>query len=504
MQYRFDDIVLDATQYRLTRQGEPVTVEPMVFDLLLHFVRHPGQVFSMDELMQSVWNGRVVSDATISSRIKSARQALGDSGGAQRYIQTVRGRGFRFDAEVGEDQGMPTQAQDDASPVVNPSLLLLPFRTLADDALPAHTGEILAAELGAILTRVPLLAIRTGADGDDGPGRDITPRALYEATGVHFILDGRLHAAGGSIRCNAQLVNARSGFQIWATTLEANPGEPKWLERLVHALVSRLESQLLGAIVEAVRSGDGRPTAALRYLEASGILSRRGWNRDTFNTTIDTLRESCDLDPDLSEAPAFLSLMYALGYRVGILREAEFEHQALTMAEHAMQLDGMNSTVLGFTGCALADVGQVQRSLPILRNAVELNPVNAQAWSALGSACLLDGNLDEAIRHLRHGMAISPLNKWLSLWGSLLSLGYMHKEDLETAAGEALLACQRDDLLYIPRVVLAGVEVCRGDRAQARLALAEARRIKPDLTPAEVNYVLGKRLGAITAKTVGL
>jgi tetratricopeptide (TPR) repeat protein len=196
--------------------------------------------------------------------------------------------------------------------------------------------------------------------------------------------------------------------------------------------------------------------------------------------------------------------MYAISYRVGILYSPESESHALEYAERAMQLDSMNSTVLGYTGCALADIGQVQRALPILRHAVELNPVNAQAWSALGSACMLDKNVEEAIRHLRHGMEISPLNKWLSLWGPLLSLCLMVADDLEGADDEALLACQRDDRLYLPRVVLSGIRLRSRNRQGARAALDEARRIKPDLSAREVKFLLGNTLGTLASRTSGL
>lgn len=497
---------MDAEQYTLTKNGDAIGVEPMVFDLLLHFVQHPGQVFSMDELMQSVWKGRIVSDATISSRIKSARQALGDSGGTQRYIQTVRGRGFRFNDAVALDNYPLRETATRETSTREISLLIQPLHTLAAKGLPQETGDIVSAELATILNRIPLLAIRF--DGEIQNDGNITsgapPRELYESLGVDYLLTGRVHALSGRIKCNVQLVDARSGFQIWASNLEVDPAEALWMTRLIHSLVARLEPQILQAIVETVRSADGVPTAAQRYLEATGILSQHGWNRDSFHSTFQALQESCSLDPRLAVAPALLSLMYAISYRVGILYSPESESHALENAERAMQLDSMNSTVLGYTGCALADIGQVQRALPILRHAVELNPVNAQAWSALGSACMLDKNVEEAIRYLRHGMEISPLNKWLSLWGSLLSLCLMAADDLEGADEEAQLACQRDDRLYLPRVVLSGIRLRSRNRQGARAALDEARRIKPDLSTREVKFLLGDTLGTLVSRTLGL
>ncbi len=104
MRFRIDGgCVLDPEKRELHRSGEPVPIEPQVFDLLLLLVRSGGRVISRDELLADVWGGRIVSDSTLDSRINAARRALGDSGDAQRLIRTVPRRGFRFLGEVVED-----------------------------------------------------------------------------------------------------------------------------------------------------------------------------------------------------------------------------------------------------------------------------------------------------------------------------------------------------------------------------------------------------------------
>src|ERR1700722_17417658 len=80
MRYRFDDFELDSERYELRQDGAVRHVEPLVFDLVLFFVRQSGRVVGRDEIIDQVWQGRAISDATISSCIKAARRALGDSG----------------------------------------------------------------------------------------------------------------------------------------------------------------------------------------------------------------------------------------------------------------------------------------------------------------------------------------------------------------------------------------------------------------------------------------
>lgn len=108
MIYRFGQYSLDPQRYELRRGEEVVKVEPQVFGLLAHLIENRERVVSKDDLIEAVWGGRIVSDATISSRISAARQAVGDTGDAQATIRTAPRRGFRFVADVTELGGAGT------------------------------------------------------------------------------------------------------------------------------------------------------------------------------------------------------------------------------------------------------------------------------------------------------------------------------------------------------------------------------------------------------------
>src|SRR4051812_42221880 len=94
--YRFESYSLDAERRELRRQTELVKLEPQVFDVLLYLVRHRDRVISKDELLGSVWRGRIVSESTLSSRINAVRHAVEDSGERQRLVRTARRKGYRF------------------------------------------------------------------------------------------------------------------------------------------------------------------------------------------------------------------------------------------------------------------------------------------------------------------------------------------------------------------------------------------------------------------------
>lgn len=103
MAFHFENFTLDPGRRELRRADALVAVEPQVFDLIDYLVRRREHVVSKDDLLDAVWNGRVVSESTLTSRINAARRALGDSGEEQRLIRTVARKGFRFVGEVRED-----------------------------------------------------------------------------------------------------------------------------------------------------------------------------------------------------------------------------------------------------------------------------------------------------------------------------------------------------------------------------------------------------------------
>ena len=103
--YYFEQCELDPLRRELRRGGRAVHVEPQVFAVLLHLLRHRSRVVTKPELLDAVWGDRFVSDATVTSRLKAARRAIGDDGRSQRLIATVHGIGYRFVGPVRDESG---------------------------------------------------------------------------------------------------------------------------------------------------------------------------------------------------------------------------------------------------------------------------------------------------------------------------------------------------------------------------------------------------------------
>jgi len=107
LNFRFADFEINLARQEMRCTGAIVHVEPQVFDLLVHLIRNRDRIVSKDELFEAIWQGRIVSEATLSSRISAARRALGDSGNDQSFIRTLHKRGFRFVGDVECDSSAP-------------------------------------------------------------------------------------------------------------------------------------------------------------------------------------------------------------------------------------------------------------------------------------------------------------------------------------------------------------------------------------------------------------
>jgi DNA-binding winged helix-turn-helix (wHTH) protein len=104
----FGDCELDLDRFELRRDGRPRPVEPQVFDLLAVLIRERHRVVPKEELLDIVWGNRFVSESALTSRVKAARQAIGDDGRSQRLIRTARGRGYQFVVPVDEAAQSPS------------------------------------------------------------------------------------------------------------------------------------------------------------------------------------------------------------------------------------------------------------------------------------------------------------------------------------------------------------------------------------------------------------
>ncbi|MEM7045846.1 MAG: winged helix-turn-helix domain-containing protein, partial [Pseudomonadota bacterium] len=483
--------------------GKSLAIEPLVFDLIRFLAENTDRVSTRDDLIECVWQGRIVSDATIAGCIKSARKVLGDNGTKQRFIRTVRGRGFQFVADVTKHgQGGPATPPPEphGNRATLPSLIVLPFQAFGRDPDLTALADGLVENMTTALVRVPLLSLASRSSSFALKGKAVSAADVRRDLGVDYMLEGSVQVVADKIRANVQLIETEGGFHLWAQQFDAAQG-PTTLDDLLNQILPRLESQLVRAMLDSLGNDDGDLSARQLLLKASGLLSLKGWHKDTFEEAADLLRQAVGLEPDLALAHAHLALILGLGHRVGLLGKSnKVISEAADEAAAALRLDNMDSATVALAACALADIGQAERALPMLKRAIDLNPGNGHAFAALGSAEFILGQTDDAIENLKHGIAISPMDARLSVWKSVLALAHLLLGEIGAAKAAALDACQADHQAYIPHVVLAAVHLTAEDQDAARAAMGDCLRIKPDLSAYEIFSLVGRKTGLFLEK----
>lgn len=510
MRIHFDNYELDNENHLLLCDGAEVAVEPQVFDLLSYLIRNNDRIISRQELLDELWAGKFVTESTLSSRVKAVRKALNDSGREQKYIATYNRRGYRFVADIKQtidttesgNTALLTQSALAGSEAMGSACLfplvqgkekgrtvlaVLPFSHSKDSDEIAWMAEVFGEDIGIQLARIPGYLVLSKNTSAHYRLREHSIYQIGQELGADYVIEGSVWTMGDKLRVSIQLMETASQRLIWSDR-KVIPADDIYdlQESLIMEIIQRLEPELNRAELKSLKRRRPVELGAWDYYrQGHTLLGQKGWSEESFAEAATLLRKAIERDPELAFAHAYLSLILAIGHLVGLVNDDGWHDEAMRAAETAVALDSQDSDVLGYAGCAFADMGDLQRGIAMLRRAVELNPSNAQASAALGAALLQKGD-EEGIEHMLYGIRLSPRDNRLSAWGALLARGMMNFGRLNDAIDIATAACQADDKIFLPRVVLAIAHISVDNVEAAKLALDDARRIRPNLSTEDI------------------
>jgi DNA-binding winged helix-turn-helix (wHTH) protein/tetratricopeptide (TPR) repeat protein len=491
MIYRFADCVLDAERRELTRAGQIVAIEPQVFDLLALFAGRPDCIVSRNDLIETVWGGRFVSDATIDSRIAAARRAIGDSGSTQAVIRTVPRRGFRFVSAV----SVAATADPYPQPALPdlPSIVVLPFDNHSDNPLLGSAADILVEDVTALLARQGGFFVICSRSAVLYRDRTIDLRTVGRELGVRYVVTGSVRDVGGEVSVAINLVDARTGEQRWSGHLTAPAPALVDLQRdLARCVISEIEPALNSAELEVIRRRSERDIDAWAlYRTAQATIATRGWHPGTFGEVRELLRQAVRLDPGFALGWAYLTLQTALAEVFGFLpRTPKLHAEIRSLANTAMDADPNDSQVMSWSACAYADIGDITTSVDLTERAIELDPSNAHAWMLRGMLVVDAGRIEEGLADVRRGLRLSPRDRRLGKWTALLAGCLLRAGRPEEALREARLAYLRDSNIYIAKLIEALAAVRLGRLYEARLALTAVGDVVDRVKKPELRHFL--------------
>jgi adenylate cyclase len=410
-------------------------------------------------------------------------------------------RAWRCQINANASSAAPTKSSvETVQPLAitdKPSIAVLPFTCFSEERGFRFLTEALSEDLITMLARIPGFIVIARQSAFAYQGRSVDSRQIGRELGVRYIIEGSLRPVGQQLRVGTQLIDATTGAQLWADRFDGQAEDVLELQdQIVRAIASRIEPELVRAEVALIRRRrDANPNAWSCFRQGAGLISLKGWSEETLTQATALLRQATTLDPDFALARAQLALFLSLGARLGLVADgAAAVTEARTEAERAVAIDHDASEVLGYAGCALAELGDVQRGTEILERAIENDPSNAQAWVALGtSLCFFEKMFATGLEKLQHGMRLSPRDHRLGFWGTFYALALARHRRLTEAHEEVRAACRRDPQFYVARVVLALTAAGLGRKEEAVVALREARRLRPRLSLNEIELLVGRR-----------
>ena len=424
----------------LRRDGAVVPIEPQVFDVLAYLVQNRDRLVSKEELFDTVWKGRIVSDATLSSRISAVRRAIGDDGVAQTLLRTVQRRGFRFVGEVQVDEASlrgpvkdisvepvltedaPTLAPATVLPLPSkPSIAVLPFQNMSGDPEQEYFADGLTEDIITGLSQQQWFFViaRNSSFTYKGEAGDV--RQIANQLGVRYILEGSVRKSGSRVRVSGQLIDATLGNHLWAERYDRELADIFELQdEITTRVVGSVSPQIL--LAEAARVRRKTP----QKIEAWDLVMQAlpyMWRMTTedHGRAQDLLLEAIALDPEYAHAYALLGWTYITMFNLDTGRPIhEFTERALDAGTRAVELDDQDPWGQLVLGLAHARRRHPKPALMHLTKAIELNPNFALGHAGLGYGLAAGGQPQRGLEALEQAHRLSPRDPFLAFYAPIV------------------------------------------------------------------------------------
>jgi len=477
VQLVFGDYVLDRERRELSRGSEQIALEPQVLDVLIHLVQNRDRVVTKDDLIACVWDGRIVSDSTLTSRVNAARRAVGDSGDRQEVIKTYARKGFRFLGEVriggdGDGSSGPVERgeiapaaalpQADASVADEgrrpdaalkwggrPSVAVLPFSNLSGDSEQEYFTDGITEDIITALSRHRSLAVitRNGNFASKSAGGDLRQAGL--TLGAEYLVEGSVRKAGERVRITTQLVETEGGRQLWAERYDRDLQNLFALQdEITTTIAARIEPEVGAA--ERLRV-ERKAVPALHAWD----FFRLGTKHFYKSTPADNLeaqrlfRRALEIDPNLAEAYGYLSYATVLSM---VYFEAELNEErlaeAVVIGRKGVELDDQDGLIRFMYGRALLATKAYGDALAELETAVELNPCLAVSYCGLGDSLAYEGRITEAIPYFQKAIELSPYDPLRWAFYAYRALAHIFAQEFELASDWAQKATRVPNAHY--------------------------------------------------------
>src|SRR3984957_1508117 len=425
----FGKYEIDLARRELRCAKSPVHVEPQVFDLLAYLMHNRDRVVSKDDLIASVWKGRIVSESTLTSRINAARTAIGDSGKDQKLIRTVARKGLRFVGIVHEaPNGVePVQRPDPPDEVhprsislpplsERPTIAVLPFTNMSDDPEQEYFSDGISEDIITALSKLRWFLVIARNSSFVYKGKAVHMKQIAEELGVGYVVEGSVRRSGEQLRITAQLNDVTTGSHIWAEHYDRNLTDVFAVQDgITESIVAAIEPQLYAA--ESFRARRKPPDS----LDAWDLVMRAlsyYWRVTRQDNVVAQalLEKAIAIDPNYGQALGVLATSETFGAHMGWVDMATTIPIAERAALAAILADSEDPWAHHALGCVYLFTRRFDDSLAEFELALQLNPSFSLARGYYGLALSYCGRWEEGDLAARRALRLSPRGTFSAIY----------------------------------------------------------------------------------------
>lgn len=486
MSYKFAEFELNTATFELLRTGQRVAVEPQVLKLIALLIDNADRVVSRDEIIEKVWNGRIVSDSALTSRVKSARKALGDSGANQHMIRTIHGQGFRFvgprfDSPPPACPAFPSQPPAGLATLPQgherPSIAVLPFGLVNQGGAYDGWAQALPHDLIAVLSRLHWLFVIARGSSFRFSSATADVGEVGRVLGVRYCLSGTIEQAARRITVSIELANTSDCGVIWSERYDVSSDQ-------VHEIRSQIVGEVLAALevrIPAHEASKSRLQDPSNHSAWSayhlGLQHLFRFTRDDNLRALNLLGQAAHIDPNFARAHAGMSFGHFqnafLQYGMNRTEEAAL---AFRHAEQAVQLDALDPFANLTMGRAHWLTGEIDASLGWLERCIELNPNYAQALYSRAWSKMILGQNEQSQHDVDGAISRSPLDPLRYAMSATRALSHLQRGDYPLAALWSENAARAPGAHHLIGLIAVACHHLNGDQPAAERWAVHARR----------------------------
>jgi TolB-like protein len=488
MRYQSENFILDTDDYSLTRNGVNHPIEPQVFDLLVYLIENKNRVVTREELLDQLWNGRIVSDSAINARLKEARKAIGDTGKQQRVIKTLHRRGYQFIADVvvtsNDSQENKPSTSKQASKSGKPSIAVLRFNNLTNDPEQAYFSDGMTTNICSRLARIRSLQVKSGIEYDLA---ETTLADVALELEVKYVLSGSVQREAERVRVFVELTEGSSGDIRWSERFDRRGEDVIDIQDdIAQAITGTLWSNR-GTIREAERDKLAKKPAsdfsAFDYI-LKGISYKEQYRAESLVQAHACFDKAIELDPDSAEAHGWKGWVYLLERWLDNACDSDASlNKALVEAKKSIAIDAYSETGHWTLAEVYVELGDYRRGFSELEKALEINPNNPDLMVSKGSTLCTAGQIDEGLKLIQQGIKFNKHYPQWYFWhlGIALFAGHQWQDCIDAFV-------RMDEQNVDTLTFLSACYLLTENLAQARACFAELTQLDPEINPDDVEH----------------